>query len=67
MATREQTAHLLRRTGFGIWPGQVDELSSRDIHDLIDERIADEGWALSAAEADNRNFDDVRWDTLATE
>lgn len=67
MATREQTAHLLRRTGFGIWPGQVDELSSRDIHDLIDERIADEGWALSAAEAENRNFDDVRWDTLATE
>ncbi len=67
MATQEQAAHLLRRTGFGIGPGQIDRLVARDIHDLIDERIADEGWALSAEEAEDRDFDDNEWDTLGRE
>ncbi len=67
MATQQQVAHLLRRTGFGIRPGQIQSLLSTDIHELIDERIADEGWALRASEAEARNFDDVEWNTLATE
>lgn len=67
MATLEQVAHLLRRTGFGIRPGRIQQLVSSDIHDLIDEVITDEGWSLSAEEAENRNFDDVQYDTLASE
>ncbi len=67
MASLEQVAHLLRRTGFGIRPGQVQRLVRSDIHDLIDEVLSDGGWALSAEEAESRNFDDVQWDTLATE
>ncbi len=67
MATPQQVAHLLRRTGFGIRPGQIDALSRFDIHELIDERIADSGWALSAEEAEARNFDEVEWDTLSRE
>ena len=65
MASPEQVAHLLRRTGFGIRPGQMDAMAPFDIHDLIDERIADDGWALSAEDAENRNFDDVEWNTLS--
>lgn len=67
MASPEQVAHLLRRTGFGIRPGQIDAFARIDIHDLIDERIADVGWALSENEAEARNFDDVEWDTLSRE
>lgn len=67
MASREQVAHLLRRTGFGIRRGQIEALVSSDIHDLIDDRLADEGWALSAEEAEARNFDDIEWNTLAQE
>ena len=67
MATLEEVAHLLRRTGLGIRPGQIERVLGRDIHDLIDERIADEGWALSAEEAENRNFAELEWDTLGRE
>ena len=68
MATPEQVAHLLRRTGFGISPGHVESLQSRDIHDLIDERLSDEGWALSESEASERFADDeAEWYTLPEE
>ena len=67
MASREQVAHLLRRTGFGIRRGQIDQLVSSDIHELIDERLADTGWALSAEEAEARDFDDIEYNTLAEE
>ena len=67
MATPEQIAHLLRRTGFAIQPGQLQSLASEDIHDLIDQRLEDEGWALSEAEANARDLEDVRYDTLPTE
>ena len=67
MASPEQAAHLLRRTGFGIRPGHVRELGRIDIHELIDERIADEGWALSPDAAESRDFNEVEWDTLARE
>lgn len=67
MATPEQVAHTLRRTGFGIWPGQVDSLIDDDIHDLIDARIADEGWALSPEETNSRDFEEIRYDTLPRE
>ena len=67
MASPEQIAHLLRRTGFGIQPGRIRALQDSDIHDLIDERLADEGWSLSVEETTDRNFDDVRWDILPRE
>ena len=67
MATPEQVAHTLRRTGFGIWPGQIDSLVDTDIHDLIDDRLADDGWALSVEETNSRDMEDVQWDTLPRE
>lgn len=68
MATPEQVAHLLRRTGFGIRPGTIDALAPEDIHDLIDKRLEDEGWFLSKDEADGRQFDDdTEWDLLPRE
>ena len=67
MASPEQVAHLLRRTGFGIRPGQIDALASTDIDDLIDERLTDVGWALPPEEVESRNFDDADWDVLPRE
>ncbi len=40
---------------------------SMDIHDLIDERLADEGWALSEDEANARDLDEPDWDLLPRE
>ena len=67
MASPEQVAHLLRRTGFGIRPGRIRALADTDIHELIDERLADEGWSLSVEETNERNFEDVQWDLLPRE
>lgn len=67
MATAEQVAHTLRRTGFGIRPGQINALTSLDIHDVIDERLGDEGWALSEDETNERSRDDIEWHTLPRE
>lgn len=68
MATAEQAAHLLRRTGFGIRPNDVAALAGTDIHDLIEERIADQGWFQSVEDAEGREFDDeTEWDLLPRE
>lgn len=67
MATAEQVAHTLRRTSFGIRLGQVDSHLDTDIHDLIDEVLSDEGWALSEEETFARNLEDINWDTLPSE
>lgn len=67
MASPEQVAHLLRRTGFGIRPGRIKALQSTDIHDLIDERLTDEGWSLSISETHERDFEDAQWDVLPRE
>ncbi len=42
-------------------------MTSADIDELIDERIAEEGWALSPEEAEARDFDDIEWDALPRE
>lgn len=68
MASAEQAAHLLRRTGFGIRPNDIAGLNDGDIHELIDERIADNGWSQSAEDAAAREFDDeTEWDLLPRE
>ncbi|MGI9607157.1 MAG: DUF1800 family protein [Acidimicrobiales bacterium] len=62
-----QVAHILRRTSFGIRPRVVRSHSTNDIHDLIDERLADEGWALDKDQAEERDLEDVEYDTLQRE
>ena len=67
MAPPAQIAHLFRRTGFAVPQGAFSRYASTDIHDLIDERLDDAGWALSEEEANSRNIDDVEWYTLPGE
>ncbi len=67
MATAEQVAHTLRRTSFAVHPGQVSSFADTDIHDVIDEILSDEGWALSEEETASRNLEDAQWDTLPSE
>ncbi len=62
----ERVAHILRRTGFGVRPGELDARRAIDIHDLIDERIDTDGWSVSAEEAAGREIDD-QWDLLPKE
>jgi uncharacterized protein (DUF1800 family) len=67
--TGMQLAHILRRTSFGIRPGQIDQLRNTDVETLIDEIVDDEGWALSVEEAAERGFDQENdeWDALPME
>lgn len=67
MADAHQIAHLYRRTGFAVPPDAFRRHSGDDIHDLIDARLEDEGWALDVAEAAERDFEDVEWYTLPSE
>lgn len=67
MAQPAQIAHLFRRTGFKVPQGALSQHTSTDIHDLIDERLDEAGWALSEDEANSRNLDDVEWYTLPAE
>lgn len=67
MARADQIAHVFRRTGFGVPQGSFQRHEATDIHDLIDERLADTGSALSEDEANARNLDDAEWYTLPSE
>ena len=67
MATAAEVARILHRTGFGIELGQIDSLAAVDLHDIIDERLADEGWSLSVDETNARDFEDVQWNELPRE
>ncbi len=67
MADAQQIAHLYRRTGFAVPPDAFRRHRDDDIHDLIDARLEDDGWALDADEARERDFEDVEWYTLPAE
>lgn len=67
MAQQAQIAHVFRRTGFRVPPDALSRYASTDVHDLIDERLSDEGWALTQEEASQRNLDDIEWYTLPAE
>lgn len=67
MARKAQIAHVFRRTGFGVPHDALARYDATDIHELIDERLSDEGWALSEEEAAQRNLDDAEWYTLPAE
>lgn len=67
MATPSQVAHVLRRTRFSVPSGSFERYASTDIHDLVDEQLTDQGWALDVDEAASRNLDDAEWYTLPAE
>ena len=67
MARPDQIAHAFRRTGFGVPDRAFARYQSTDVHDLIDERLSDRGTALTEAEANSRDFEDVEWYTLPAE
>ena len=67
MARPDQIAHTFRRTGFGVPDRAFARYQSTDVHDLIDERLSDRGTALTEAEANSRDFEDVEWYTLPAE
>jgi len=62
-----QVAHILRRTGFGIRPGDIERWADTDIGDLVEDRLADEGWFQTAEEAAEREFADDGYDLLHRE
>ncbi len=63
----EAIAHVLRRTGFGLWPDDLAQYRSADVETLISERIWADGWSQTVEEAAERDVEDDSWDLLPKE